>query len=517
MSKLHFRGILFGIVVASVLGLSGLVQAAGDTLVMAVHTDFVTFDPQRIHDYYGGLIGWNAHEGLLKNNLEDSSIETDLAESYKIAPDAKSCTFRLRKGIKFHDGTPFNAEAVAFSMERLLKIDATPATHLRTITHWKIENEYTITFYTPEPWAFWGPAFASHKGLRIVSPTYVKAHATPDDPWAKKWMDDHSCGTGPYQLVEWVRGQYAKAIWFPGHWRGWPNKKHFKTLLLKKVTEPAMRELMLKSGEADYVPSTPEMSLGILKATPGVSIYSVSAMAQQFIFLNCSRPPFNDKAVREAVNFAIDYDAVLATKPGAKIAHGILSSVVPAFEPTIPASRRDLKRAKEVLEKAGYKPGTLKIELNPIAGNQAQMQGSLIIQQNLAEVGIDITVNPLLWSVYAGLRTNPKTAPDMVWMYLELFLADALGIIGNGFTPDAIFNAGWINKEVGDLAKLAKRTPDTEARHNIYKKIQKIVYPEFPAVYLFEVPHNFGLRSDVKGFIPDRMHLAIHAWDLWRE
>ena len=226
---------IFTAAMTAVLVFSIVAFTAGATLVIGVYTDPITFDPARVHDCQSGIVTWNTYEGLLKYDFADYSIQPSLAVSWEIAEDSKSCTFHLRRGVVFHDGTPFNAEAVAYAMERFLDIGASPTMFLSAVKSWNILDEYTITFYTEEPWAFWEDAFASNKGLRIPSPTYVKAHVTSDDPWAENWMNDHICGTGAYNLVEWFIAQYAKCERFDNYWGGWDNPKKFTEFIVNNL------------------------------------------------------------------------------------------------------------------------------------------------------------------------------------------------------------------------------------------------------------------------------------------
>lgn len=511
--------LLLGVGIALVLHLlsSTTAFAAGDVLVIANETDARTLDPQKVHDHQEGQIAWNIYEGLLKYDVVNFSVKPLLAVSWKVAQDLKSATFHLRRGVQFQDGTPFNADAVAYAMERLLALGQTPATYLQTVKRWKVDGPYTITFYTDEPWALWEDAFASHKGLSIPSPTFVKAHATADDPWAENWMADHTCGTGPYTLAEWVKGQYVKAVWYPKYWGGWPTDKTvFKTIVLKYVPEISMRTLLLKSGEVDYTAHINPRDIDELRADPRFQVEVVSAMAQMFIFMNQSKPPLSDAKLREAISYAIDYQACADTYlPGTKIAHGILSSSMPGFEPDIPESRQDMAKAKQLFAAAGYKPGDVEIELVPIAGT-FEVDTALVVQQNLAKLGLKVNIKPLPWSIYQDLRLNAETMPQMSFMYLELFLADPIGIFDEGFTPDAIFKTGYNNPQVGLLIDRAETMASREKRWGVYKAAQKLVYPDHPALYLWEMSFIFVHRSDVKGFVPDPMHLSLDVHSLWR-
>ncbi len=511
-------GISVILVVAFTILMPIATLAVGDEFVMANYTDTRTLDPQRIHDYQSGLMGWNIYEGLLEYDVADFSIRPLLATSWEVHEDGMGITFQLRQGVAFHDGTSFNAEAVVYSMERLLDLGDSPASFLETITRWEVEDDYTISFYSDGVWAFWEDAFASHKGLLVVSPTFAKAHATEDDPWAEDWLVDNSSGTGPYKLAEWLRGQYIKGTWNEDYWAGWPtDREYFKSIVLRYVPEVSIQTLQMKNGEVDYSSGINPRDVPELQANPDVQVDLVNAVAQQFIFFNSSKPPLDNVSVREAICRAIDYESVNATYlPGLKTAQGILSSTMPSFLATIPQSSQDMVLAKQLFAQSGYKAGEITLELVPIAGTW-QSDGALVIQQNLAELGITVNINPLPWSIYQNLRLDVETMPQMSFMYLELFLADPIGIIKEAFTPGAIFKIGYMNEAVGTLAALAETLPTREERWGIYKGIQELVYPDFPAIYLHERQHVFTYRADVKGYVPDAMHLSIDVHSLWRD
>jgi len=515
MRRAWYVGLLFAIAVSMA---ATVCLAAGDEFVMANYTDTRTLDPQKIHDYQSGLMGWNIYEGLLEYDVTDFSIRPLLATSWEVHEDGMGITFQLREGVTFHDGTPFDAEAVVYSFERLLALGETPASFLETITRWEVEGDYTVSFYTDGVWAFWEDAFASHKGLLIVSPTFAKAHATADDPWAENWLVDHASGTGPYKLTEWLRGQYIKGTWNEDYWAGWPTDHHFfKTIVLRYVPEVSIQTLQMKNGEIDYSSGINPRDVPELQANADVQVDLVNALAQQFIFFNSSKPPLDNRLIREAICRAIDYEAVNAAYlPTLKPAQGILSSTMPSFLSTIPQSVQDMDVAKQLLAQSGYDRGEITLELVPIAGTW-QSDGALVIQQNLAELGINVNINPTPWSIYQNLRLDVETMPQMSFMYLELFLADPIGLIKEAFTPTGIFKIGYVNEAVGVLAELAETLPTREERWGIYKGIQQLVYPDFPAIYLHERQHVFTYRTDVGGYVPDAMHLSVDAHNLWRD
>jgi len=513
------NGVLLSLLIG-IAAFSTVVFAAGDTFVIGVYTDPITFDPARVHDAQSGVVTWNTYEGLLKYDFTDYSIKPSLAESWEIAQDSKSCTFHIRRGVIFHDGTPFNAEAVAYTFERFLDIGASPAMFLNSIKRWEVKDEYTITFSTDQPWAFWEDAFASNKGLRIPSPTYIREHITADDPRAEKWMNEHTCGTGPYKLVEWVRAQYVRCEKFDQYWGGWDDPRKFKEFIVKIVPEASMRLLMLKSGEVDYCKRIPARDVADLKAHPDVDVIVKTGSAQMFIFFNCSKPPLNDPKLREAISYAVDYDSAVKLYPYSVVAQGILPRAMPGHNPDVPVSKQDLEKAKQIMKEAGYKPGDLKLEQVYISGTDYQEQVATLIKQNLAKIGIEVSLRAMPWSVYSPIRYSPETAPQMAFLYLEPFLADPIGIIHEAFTPHSIGPSGfgsWYNETMGYLDELALRVANRPARWEIYKMMQEITWPGHPVLYMWEMPFFYSYRTSVKGLVPDYHQHAIMVYSLWRE
>jgi len=181
--------------------------------------NIATFDPAEAFVWYAMMQVRNCYEGLLQYDLRDFSIKPLLAESWEV--DENEGTFKLRKGVKFHDGTEFDAEAVKFNCKRVMAANKNPAACLKDIKDVKVLDKYTVRFETTRNWAFLLDTFASSTIFLIVSPTAVKEHATEDDPWAFKWFHDHTSGTGPYILKEWISNQHTNMVRFAGYWKGW--------------------------------------------------------------------------------------------------------------------------------------------------------------------------------------------------------------------------------------------------------------------------------------------------------
>ncbi len=501
--------------VLAVTLLTAPAMAANVLTVVTTHEP-PRLDPAEVVSYESGIATYQVYENLLKYDLNDFSIKPSLAEKWEIAPDAKSATFYLRKGVKFHDGTDFNAAAVKFNFERTKAINRAPAKYLELIDKVEVIDDYAIKFQATKPWAFWEDAFATRKALSIVSPDFVKKHAG-DDQWATKYMHDHTCGTGPYMVSEWIHGQVVKLKKFDGYWQGW-KENSFDNVFVKMVREPANCLLMLKKGTANIAFDIPEAKLAELQKNPDVNVSIVGGMAQMYFPMKCHKGPLADINVRKAIYLAVDLDQLVKARPGAVVAHGVIPRSMIGYDPTLPKHEFNPQKAKDILAKAGYKPGQLTINMVYIAGPEYQRQGAMIMKQNLAEVGINLNTQAMPWSTFFPLLADPETAPEIYWFYSAARFADPHGMFWEVFAPAALgkagFNNGYNNPEVGKLLDEAEVTADRKKRTEIYKQVNRIIFKDQPAVFSFEMPYTFTYRKNIKGVVPDRLFRSYQFYDL---
>jgi len=515
--------LLTSVVVLLVGGLVGFVTPAwgGGTLTLATASDPRTLDPAVATSYESGIVTYNVYETLLKCDPVDYSIMPNLAVSWEISDDRRSAVFHLRKGVKFQDGSTFTAEAVKFSFERTRAIGRTPAGKLARIEKVEVIDEYTIKFTADKPWGFWEMTFACPRALPIVSPSYVKAHATNDDPWAEEWMHDHAAGgTGPYMVAEWLHGQRVKLIKFENYWKGW-SEKNFDTVLIEIIREPAKQGLLVKAGEVDIVYDVPEDLLPALEADPNITVKAVSALASLYVPMKCHKGPLANKTVRKAITYAINYYDILEVNPYAVRAQGPIPRAALGHDDALPIYPYDPEVAKALLKAAGYAPGEIELKLVYVAGLEWERKIAAIIQQNLADIGIKVVLEKMPWATLFPLLSDPDKSPEMYIFYAAAFFADPYGIIWQTFSPAALgiggYNNGYNNPKVGELLDLAEVTTDKEERAELYKELQRIIVADVPAIFVWDVPYIFVYRSHLKGIIPDRIYRVFDYYSIYRE
>ena len=519
MNKEAFKKLALGLLVtAFILSSFSVALAAKEPfvdcgkVVFGVYTDIVTMDPAESFVWYSCTIARNAHEGLVQYNIKDFSIEPLLAKSWKLDEDGG--TFHLRKGVKFHDGTKFNAEAVRFTWQRIMAINKGPATWLKDIKDIKVIDDYTVRIETEKEWAFLLDVLASHRCFLIASPTAVKKHATKKDPWATKWFHDHTCGTGPYMAKEWVPNQYITMVRFKDYWKGWSGK-HFSEVVYRIVPEAATRSMLIKKGEVDLINSQPAEYWDKLDADPNITTKVFPSFSEFFFLMNSARGPFTDKNLRWAITYAIDYEACLSAVKAP--AGGMVIG---------PVYKRDLKKAMEYKKKSAYPDKDPGIVLTYVSGSATHGKFALIIQDNLKDIGINVKMKSLVWPSFAkDIYGNPKEAGDMYTFYASAIIADPYGTLykilhSNSNEPGGA-NLGYANPKFDALLDQARKTIDREKRMGLYEKAKKLAVDDAAYVWVLMLPYYVIHRNDIKVYpytkLGDALGNLFYFYDLYRE
>lgn len=519
MYRTALKKFTFGLLVISFI-LSGfaVVKAAeapfvdSGRLVFGCYTDVITMDPGIAFLWYESMIARNTYEGLLKYNLKDFSIEPSLAESWKLDEDGG--TFHLRKGVKFHDGTEFNAEAVRFTWTRHMAINRAPAIWLKDIKDIKVIDNYTVRIVTAKNWAFLLDVLASHNVFLIASPTEIKKRATEKDPWATKWLHDHTCGTGPYIAKEWVANQYITMVRNKDYWKGWAGK-HFSEVVYRVLPEVSSQRMLIQTGEIDLLNSIPAEYYDILEADPNISVKIFPSHTEQYILMNNTRGPFMDKNLRWAATYAMDYDAareVLRTPAGNMLIG--------------PVYKQDLKKAMEFKNKSAYAGKDVEVSFMWVEGVGYHKKIALIAQDSLKKIGIQAKLKASLWPAWMKeLSGNKKEASDMYIYYAAPVVADPYGVLYKVLHSDSLAiggsNLGYSNPKYDALLDKAATTIDRKKRMALYEEANKLPVDDAAYLWMFMFPYPVIHRDNIKWYPYtepiDTLAYIFYFYDMYRE
>lgn len=464
-------------------------------IVAAVNVDFTTLDPMDTSDTLSGDIQRLLMDGLFGFD-QDMNVVPMLAESYEANDDATEYTFKLRQGIEFSDGTPWNAEAAKANFDRWADktLGLKRTTFLSNILKSnEIVDEYTIKVTLVEPFGAFINNLA-HPACVCVSPKQIEKGS---EVCAKEPV-----GTGQYTFVEWVAGEQLK-VELKKDWWGYDADicggtslveadAGFKSITFKPVTESATRVAMIQSGDAQMIWPVPAENIDALKGDTNVNLGAEQGIVVRYLMMNTKKGPLADVKVRQAINHAIDKDAYCAVvKNGyASPAKSIIGPSVQFYKENEPYAY-DLEKAKELLKEAGYPDGfkTTLMFANTTA-NQKQCE---FIKQQLEQVGIEVELKSMENAlVQEKVQADVKGEDSEVDMYV-IGWSPSTGdadwgmrpLIASESLPPMSYNISYYeNPEVDQLLQDALNTADPEKRGEAYAKAQDIIWEDTPLVCL---------------------------------
>jgi peptide/nickel transport system substrate-binding protein len=477
MRRIALHLVLLGLLGA--LFVSPALAAEPGTLVVVQEAEPVGLDLMQSSIQTTMNVCYNLHDTLF-HPQEDASVKPALAEKWEKVDDL-TWKITLRKGVTFHNGEPVNAEAVKFSLERLLnpELKSPHASRMQIFKDLKVLDEYTFTITTEKPYA--PGLYILGYYLPIVPPAYIKKVGDTE-------YNTNPVGCGPYKLVKWVRGEEVVMEVYDKYYG---PKPAYKKLIFKAVPEEAARIAALLTGEADVVSGIPVHQRKKIEES-GKAYLTPQMGAMNYLGLNTYEPPFNNVKVRQAVNYAVnrplidkalfDGKAILCAGPISPRTFGADLKLKPyAYDPA---------KAKKLLKDAGYPNG---FEARLAYGtymSQIQEQAEAIAS-DLGKVGIKVTLEPferaVMWERYKAKKHQMfiywwDDAPEPDRYMYPLFR-----------DRDYYYK----NPKVNELLDQGRTTLDREKRAKVYAEVDRMLYEDAPWIYLYVIPEVFGVSKTV--------------------
>jgi peptide/nickel transport system substrate-binding protein len=475
-------------------------------LVVLIPTEASTFDPAVNYDFNGAPVLGSVYEPLVAAVGEkDPKIVPALAESWEKSPDGLVYTFKLKKGPKFRDGSPVNAEAVKFSFERLLKLNMGAVANFTSIDKIEAVDELTVRFTLKEPFTQFLPALTSMWGPAIVNPAVVKAHEKDGD-LGQAWLAENDAGSGPYKLAKWDRGQQIILERDPNYWGGWGDK-YVDQIIVRPIGESTTMRLMLEKGDADLAYGLSVEDVDALAKTPGVKVQEYMGGGIVEMRLNTTKKPLDNPKVRQALNYSFDYDqAVQGVVSGhARPMDSIMASGMPGhYKPSF-QYKKDLDKAKQLLAEAGYPNGGFTLDYVWLTGLERDRRLGEMWQADLKKLGIDLNIREMPNATWWDAQAHPETAPQTFMGGWGNDYADATqqvwAMYYSGNWPPAGSNYYFYkNEKVDSLLKQARVEQDPAKRDQLYQEATEIIYTEAPEVWIMQPNDRIALRDNVKGY-----------------
>ena len=480
--------VLFAMVCYLILWIGNISLAAakphfGGHLVVAVPIEPDTFDPHKAVAAATKEIDFNIYQGLVSYDTEGRIIPC-LAESWDISEDGTVYTFKLRKGVLFHNGRALNLDDVIFSLDRI-RDDATgyPLSWYKKISELAILDDSHIRITLKEPYA---PFLSELADAAIIPQEAVATIATKP------------VGTGPFKFVEWVTGQHLKLTRFDGYWE--KDLPYLDLVTFRIIPDPSTAILNLKAGAVHVIPRlSPDVAWEVEEAKE-LKLLQGPMNVVQLMAINLERQPFTDLRIRQAINYAIDKDMLIegaAWGFGSKIGSNMSPVMDIYYTDLSDYYEYDLAKARALIAEAGY-PDGFQVTLSLPAAYDLHVKTGEMVAALLADVGIQVNIELVEWGTWLErIYTNRDYELTIVGFTGKLDPHTVL----NRYTSSYSRNfSNFRHKEYDTLIEEGLRITDLAQRQSIYRRCQEILAEEAVAVYIMDPSDLVAMRKDVLGW-----------------
>ncbi|HHV78313.1 MAG TPA: ABC transporter substrate-binding protein [Firmicutes bacterium] len=468
----------------------------------------VKLDPAMGYDNASSVAYANLYDTLVMVD-PDGTIKPWVAKSWDYDATSKTYTFKLEKGIKFHNGDTLTAADVVFSAKRMLTIGGGWAFVFKNVIKDVVaEGEDTVKFILTGDY---GPFLKTLVHLPILNQKQVMANIKKDGTYGefgdygKEWLVTHDAGSGPYMVKEMKTSEYLSAVRFPDYWKGVENgsPESFKII---GTTEAATVRTLMSRKELEITDEwqTAE-AYSKLKELPGVKVADFVSGGLMIFHFNTSKKPLDDVHVRRALQYCFDYDSALKIFPGGKLTSGPVGSALPGYDASLPKFRQNLDKAREELKQSKYKDtiGNYEIELAWTAEVPDEEKVALLLQSNAEQLGIKIKVTKGPWLTWLDKVRKPETTPHIFTRVQTSISFPEAGAILDYFRSTARgqpTNCHWfadnVQKEIDTLVGDALATMDTNARYEKYKTITRKIVDLASDIWVVELPQRQAYQAD---------------------
>jgi peptide/nickel transport system substrate-binding protein len=465
------------------------------TVTVGIASDFLSIDPQiNLMRTDSSIFYINIYDRLVWYDF-DGNILPRLLISWKNLSDTE-WELKLREGVTFHNGEPWNAEAFVWNWTRVLDSGKPRHARMEALAKYSAEiiDEYTVKVTTTEPHPM---LIGEMYNFFMLPPKYIQE--VGDDAFGEKPI-----GTGPFKFVEWVKGDHLTLEANSDYWGGEPK---IKTLIFKPIPEVATRISALQVGEVDVIAAVPpDMAASIIN-DPNLKIADAPINGVIYIELFPDSPvgggkPLNDKRVRQALIYATDRQAIVdyIYQGYGDVRAGIISSQAFGFDPDLEPYPYDPVKAQELLAEAGWPKFTIQFDMASL-GVASDLQVLQAVVADWEKIGITVKVNQMEQSPFLTRKLDWTIAPIFNWNFYA-FDADYV-VYKQCHSGEAWFYyAGW-TPEIDEMLEAQQVEMDPDTRLAIWKEFQARFKDDAPYVPLFQPRSIYGLNNQVLGFEPE--------------
>ena len=422
-----------------------------------------------------------------QEHTDDAIMETagDLAESFEMVDD-KTYKFKLREGVKFHNGEELKASDVKFSLERA-KTMPKAMSNASAIDHVSVEGDYDLTIHLSRPY----PSL-----LYVLNDTSMKILSEKAVTEAGETYGEEPIGTGPFMFKEWVPNDHWTLVRFDDYFDGPAT-----SITNRIIPEGSARTIALETGEIDVILTVDPVDAANVEANDELVLESWPSASVEFMAFNTTKKGLDDVRVRQAITYAMNRQEFVDTivEGRGEVASSFIAKTLPGWNEEVQPYPQDLEKAKELLAEAGYGDG---LDLKMYVSGDVRNRTAQVVQAQLAQIGVNVDINVYEWGAFqdainAGEHellilgwTNTTCDPE--YSVTPLFHSKNCGMNGN--------RAYLRDEKVDEMIDAASMETDREKRLQTYRDLQVRLNELCPWVPLYYKSNMVGRRADLKGF-----------------
>jgi len=470
------------------LGFSSEVQASSkDTLIVAQGADAKSLDPHATNDQPSSRVNCQIYDRLVEQG-NDMTIVPALAESWE-QPDNLTTIFKLRKGVKFHNGEELKSSDVKFTLDRM-KASAKVKHIIDSISSVETPDDYTVIIKTEKPFG----AILNHLSHTATSILNEKAVKEKGESYGQ-----HPIGTGPYKFISWKSGDRINLEAFPEYYRG---VAPIKNAIFRNVAENSVRAIVLETGEVHIAYDLEPIDKTRIAEDDRFVLMQEPAFSMTYLGFNTKKAPYDNIKFRQAVASAIDLETIVEAvyEGAAEPANSLIGPAVFGYNKDAKFWTRDINKAKELLKEAEVTtPVNCKMWVND---NKIRQDIAVILQDQLKEIGINMSIETVEWGAF--LDGTQRGDHEMFILGWSTVTGDAdyglFPLLHSSTHGGAGNRSFYTNAKMDELLDKARNTVDQNERKTLYAEVQVISQEEVPTFPVSFVTNNAGLDKNLEGF-----------------
>ena len=502
-------------------------------------TDFVyvtaqtpsSIDPMKASDEFEAIMTHNVYDPLA---YYDQSSPPELvpwvAEDWSVGGDNLTYTLDIRDGITFHSGNDLTAEDVVYSFQRMQDMQQGFSYMWSGLVN--PENVTAPDDSTVEVTLnnVFSPFVSTLPYMFIVDKQEVQANANSSGDYGEngdygsEWLENNVAGSGPYKLENRERKSNIRLVKNENWWGDFADGDNYEQVDLQMIQEPSTMVGMMEEGNADMAEQwLPLESYQRMANDENITVTTNATFAPIYVFMHTQREPFDDVDVRKAMAHAFDYDTLLngIMEGESENLNGPLPSAMWGHNDSLDTPETDLDRAKELIDQSSYSVDELDFTYTYVTGLTIRENIGLMLQSNLNELGIDMSIEKQPWSRIVSRHTNKSESPQMIATVLSFSYVD----------PDVFLYPAWHSSEHGswqsgswyqndrvdELLDEARTKQTRETRAPLYEEAQQLIDDDAPAIFAMNQAVRWAHNDRVEGFVDNGVTGYIHTYHRFTE